>query len=187
MKIIGIDPSFTRLGISILDTESKQVSINKFEGRMGKQFDISWTEAYDRVLQLNALLKVYNVNNAYILSECPFPGGSSSEGLYQLDSMLFLFLKLSKHSLDIVHPGYLKHLHKGTYTKKDSVNLYKKLRLVFEKHGYKFNKNRVCHDEAESFIFLTRCFVKQEIDKPIIKDLLKVNSGFIDAKEKNLF
>lgn len=187
MKLIGIDPSFTRTGISILDTEAKVVNINNFKGKMGKHFDISWSQAYDRVLQLNALLKVNNVNNAFILSECPFPGGSSSEGLYQLDSMLFLYLKLANHTVDIVHPSYLKHLHQGAYEKKDSVNLYKNLRLVFEKHGYKFNKNRVCHDEAESFIFLTRCFIKQEIDKSLIKDLLKVNSKFIDIKEKNLF
>lgn len=187
MKIIGIDPSFTRTGISILDTESKVININNFKGVMGKHFDISWNQAYDRVLQLNALLKVNNVSKAYVLSECPFPGGSSSEGLYQLDSMLFLFLKLSKYTVDIVHPSYLKHIHHGTYMKKDSVNLYKKLRVVFEKHGYKFNKNRICHDEAESFIFLTRCFIKQEADKAVIKDILKVNSNFLDIKEKTLF
>ena len=38
MVILGIDPSFTGMGISIIDTENKQITLAEIKGTMGRSF-----------------------------------------------------------------------------------------------------------------------------------------------------
>ena len=102
--------------------------------------------------------------------------------------MFHYTLYLSKISkVYVSHPSHLKHLHGGKYHKSDSINLYKELKVIFMKHGYSFNKNRIVNDEAEAFIFLTRLFVSLNIDNKLINDIIKLNKRFIDKKEKILY
>ena len=169
MVLFGLDPSYTRAGIAILDTETKEVTLTKLEGKMNKNYENNWKEALDRCKSLSNLVSTYSVE--YAISEMPFPGAESSCGLYLLDGMLHYTLFLSKISkVYVVHPSYLKHIHQGKYYKSDSVNLFKELKVIFMKHGYSFNKNRIVNDEAEAFIFLVRLFVLLNIDNKLIND-----------------
>ena len=177
MILMGLDPSYTRAGITILNTETKELNFYKLEGRMNKNYDNVWREALDRCKRLSELVVQYNVD--IVFSESPFPNADSSPGLYLLDGMLHYTLYLSKVSkVYVVHPSYLKAIHQGKYFKSDSIELGKQLKTLYEKHGYICNKNRIVHDEYESFIFLTRLFVLLNIDSKLISDIIKLNKAF---------
>lgn len=186
MILLGVDPSFTRAGVTIVNTDTMEIIHDKIEGRMSKNFDNNFKESLDRCKRLSNLLKGYKVD--YALSEHPFPGGISSPGLFMLDGMLMYTLYLMQTAnLYIVHPSYLKHLHGKNYEKSDSIKLAKELKVIYLKHGYSFNKNKITHDESESFLFVTRLMVLLNINPSLVSEIVKLNKGFASKKEKPLF
>lgn len=186
MLLLGVDPSYTRLGYTIIDSDSKVIFIDNIPGKRGNSYQTVWQNAVRKAYSLINLLKDYNLD--FAITEEPFIGRESSEGLFCLDSILnySLMLKGIKEIYN-TNPAYLRTLHGYTYSKSDSVELAKSLKAVYEKHGYSFNKTRYNDDESESFIFATRLFIRKRVDLTLLNDLIDVNPKLELEKEKLLY
>ena len=188
MILIGIDPSYSRTGLIIMNTESKEIRSIKVENKIGeKDFVNLYNKAND---QSNKIIKEIPNKIDYVMSECPLPQAQFSSGLFALDSLMLYKLSLNRPKMiNVLHPSYLKYIHKSSkYTKTDSVNLAKSFLEVFTKNGYIFSVNgRWSNDECEAFIFSVRLFVSLKIDNVIIRELALVNSRILDKKENKLY
>ena len=188
MILVGIDPSYTRTGLVILDTELKEITSIRVENKIGEKDYVNlYNKANEQSYNINRLI---SQKPDFIMSECPFSQAQFSSGLFALDSLMFY--KLSQRcpkAIDVLHPSYLKYLHKNAkYTKTDSVNLAKEFLKVYQVHGYSFDvQGRWSNDECEAFLFLTRLFVKLGIDSVLIRELAQVNTRIMDIKETRLF
>lgn len=190
MVLVGIDPSFTGLGITIIDTEKKEIYLEELKTKMGKTFQETFQSSIHLCSKVVSILKDRNVN--YILSEEPFAGAMSSPGLYQLDSLIFSFLLIHLTTLDSLynsHPSYLKGIHKkAKYSKKESTTMAHKFLDVFLDKGYTCNKTKFSHNVSESLIYATRLYCKEHKEMNIVKvKLLQANPYLAENKEKLLF
>lgn len=184
---MGMDLSFTRAGITIIDLEEKKVYNHAIKGNMGRSFNVVYKEGVSRCRTLNDIMKMYPKINTCI-SEAPFAGGITSCGLFLLDSLIFYTLQLSGvKTLYTSHPSHLKHIHGKAYEKSDSVKLANELRVILQKNGYTLNKNKITHDEAESTIYACRLLVLLNADSKLTSEIIKHNKRFADKKEELLY
>ena len=186
MIIVGIDASFTRLGYTIINLNTKEIIIDNLQGKRGNTFQNVFQNACKKSNELLKELKDYTID--YLIIEEPFIGREASEGLFLLDGILnySLILKGVKEIYN-TNPAYLKTLHGSKYTKADSVNLAKQLIEVYKEYGYSFNKARYNDDESESFIFATRLLIRKKLDVAIINPLVNINNKLSLEKEKLLY
>lgn len=149
---VGLDPSFTRTGLSLVDTENKEVLFTSFSCQIGeKQFENVYKASKNIVASLQSFLSPYK--NVRIVMECPLPSAMFSPGLYCLDTLIFsTFESLIDRTYS---PTYLVKLHgKRKYTKQDSVDLALERLEVLKDKGYVVKQKRINHDCAESFLYL---------------------------------
>lgn len=186
MIYLSTDISFTSMGITVLDTDAKEIDLKCIKGRMGKNFQNVFREAFSRCRDFSKLLNNRKID-VYI-SEEPFVGGITSPGLFALDSMIFytIILKGVK-AIYTSHPSHLQHLHGKKYSKGDSVKMAKELIVVYNMCGYKINKTSLNNDMAESLIYMTRLVVQSNIDSYLTSNIIKYNSRFGDKKENLLY
>ena len=97
-----------------------------------------------------------------VISEVPPPRGQFAPGLYALDVLYISHLYSLKNveSIYRLYPNYLAHVHgKRNYAKSESVTLAKRYyKIITGNECPKIN-----HDEAESFIFLSRLLVREGV------------------------
>lgn len=161
---IGLDPSFTRTGISIYNVDEKSLQVCRVENK-----DLPAKKSFDNMFHL-VNLTIRNIlsrlpspdgNELIILSEVPPPSGQFSSGLYALDTALLREISLIyKSTIYIVPPTYIGSVH-GTrkYNKSTSTILGNKLLSLFS--NVVMDKKNICHDESESLIFLIRLLVRE--------------------------
>lgn len=186
MIIAGFDPSFSCAGVSIMDTDEKKIWITDVRDGVGKvqNFENVFNACERMQSHIKSIFSYLEIEPDIFMSEKPFPVGQYSAGLFALDATLFKELMFTYDKLKyvfLISARFLTHVHKNNgikkYKKSDSTNLVREgLLPVFEDFGgYKiiygsnFNKKGefkggINNNSAESFIILSRLFVRLNID-----------------------
>ena len=194
MLFAGLDPSYSRTGVSIYDTEknylkldavSKIESTDKTYQMMFKRMNLF----SDRVLEC-----LYSEGDLdTLISEEPLPTSQFSSGLYALDSIIFnKVINRGINKIYNLHPTYLKFVKEAKKSiKSESVILGKEIIKSLEDNGIEIRQtsSRLNNDTAESLIFLFRLLTKYRILLPSgkrVSDLI-IRPRFSIEKEKLLF
>lgn len=195
MLIAGLDPSFTRTGISIYDTERSFLfldAVSKLEST-----EKTYQAMFNRVLLfgdrvVEALYSKGDLDT--LISEEPLPTALFSSGLYTLDTHIFYRLIHDKgiNTIYNLHPTYCKYVKEAKKSiKSESVILAKEIidTLKLNKVTVIQYTNRLNNDTAESFIFLFRLMVRNGIILPSGKNCkdLPMRRRFHEEKEKLLY
>lgn len=157
--LIGLDPSFSRTGICIIDTESKYIYFDTASCKIGeKQFENVVHAAQSVVSQLKAVFdNVCGCDSISIVMESPLPMSSMSSALYSLDTLIYHTFE--DHIQHTYNPATLRsRIHGHKYDKKDSQTLTEKYLNILAKSGYIIKsemgtKKKVCHDCGEAFLY----------------------------------
>lgn len=152
LKVIGLDVSFRRTGIALLDfSQKKWGTINVGVQSPGKSF----TSNARSVREVSSLILRYASHADQVFMEEPFPGGEYSSGLYSLDTYLYLALQDLDVKIITYNPTTLKHIMGHRNPKKsESVALAKSIQSVLKNNDWSTkDTKRFPHDEAEAFIY----------------------------------
>lgn len=180
--LAGIDPSYSRTGISIYTGDAIVITnLSQSNKGMKKTFSNVWNSANDLSSRIVKLLLSYNVNG--VISEVPPPQGCYSPGLWCLDSLIFAKLRNRVDTLYGLSPTYIGHVH-GTrkYKKSWSVDVANEIINTLSMK-VDIKTGRLNHDESESFIFLCRLLVRLNV----CKDDLSFCRGLYSDKERLIF
>lgn len=185
--IVGIDPSFTAAGVSIVDIDGLQISttIIGVSAVGNKDFVNLALLANNHAHKIADYINNSTVtHNTCIGMENALPWGYSSAELMALDTILYNHL--GPERVYAFNPTYLNFIM-GKHTKKDSINLAKGLLSIFNSFGFEhisqFSK-RLTDGEAESFIYAVRTFVRSFPDHIITKKILENFENFSENKER---
>lgn len=157
MKVlIGIDPSFTRSGICIINLENKEIYFDTASCKIGeKLFENVVHAAQSIIKQLHTIFDQYD--DYIIIHESPLPCSSMSSALYSLDSLLFN--EFESHIKQTYNPATLKsRIHGKKYDKKDSIDLAMKYLDKLASKGYSIKsllgtKKKIPHDCCEALLY----------------------------------
>ena len=172
MILVGLDPSFSCAGVSVMDTEKKEIRISDSRETIGKRksFENVFKASLRTHQNIRDIFDMVDVKPDYLLSEKPYSGGQFSSGLHTLDGTLFLDLIYRYKSLQkvfLITSRFLSHVHSQNnvkdYSKSDSTKLAREgLLPIFEEYGYDIEygikvslKGGLNNNTAESFIFLS--------------------------------
>lgn len=151
-NIIGIDPSYTRTGVSIL-TLDKKIYFKTFSQSIGKKdFPHTYSAAHTLADNLKEYLQDYKPYD--VVMEYAPPVSSMSPALYALDALYHYVLHGSIVQLynPIVLTTIIGHKHR---TKAESV--MKGLSIIDElkDNGWEVQqKRKPCHDCLEALIYI---------------------------------
>lgn len=164
MVIVGIDPSYSRAGVTVIDTESKRLYIHRFSSPIGakKGFAESVKASVHLFAQIRDYLLQNNLRPDVLGFETASPLGMVSSAMWVLDAIVCDRLTefFSIQEVFAFHTSYLMFIHHKRYRKMDSIDLGKNIlnQWVNMKYTlYTVVKTR-CHDEYESIIFATRLY-----------------------------
>lgn len=157
--LIGLDPSFSRTGICIIDTENKYIYFDTASCKIGeKQFENVVHAAQSVVRQIKAVFdNVCGCDSINIVMESPLPMSSMSSALYSLDTLIYHTFE--DHIRHTYNPATLRsRIHGHKYDKKDSQTLTDKYLNILAKFGYIIKsemgtKKKICHDCGEAFLY----------------------------------
>jgi hypothetical protein len=158
--IVGLDPSFTRTGICVIDLIKKEISFFTASCKIGeKQFENVVHAAQSVVKQIKDIINDNCcVDKCAIVMESPLPNSSMSAALYCLDSLLYT--EFESHVVKTYNPATLRsRIHGHKYDKTDSVNLANKYLKILTDHGYIINlkigkARKIAHDCCEAFLYI---------------------------------
>lgn len=211
MILVGIDPSFSCAGVSVMDTEKKIIRLSDARTEIGKKSfeNIFW--ASTRIHQdIREIIDAVGKPDI-LVSEKPYAGGRFSSGLHTLDATLFydyIHRYQSLQNVYLMSARFLSHVHSQNgikdYKKSDSTNLVRhQLLPIFEENGWDIDygskyaekksfKGAMNNDQAESFIFLTGLVISRNeeygfIDQKMMDELYHVAKGLFSEKDKLLF
>lgn len=155
--IISLDCSFTRTGICIINTNTKEITFDTASEKIGeKQFENVYQAAKSIVQQLSKIFSKYN--NYDLIMESPLPCSSMSPALYALDTLIYD--AFFSHIVKTYNPSTLRsRIHCRKYEKKDSQNLANKYIDILKQKGYNITslmgtKRVICHDCSEAFLYI---------------------------------
>lgn len=156
--LIALDCSFTRTGITILDTVEKKFYFETASEKIGeKQFENVFHAAKSIVNQLKKVFEPYG-DDYDLIMESPLPMSSMSAALYALDTLIYN--EFESHIKTTYNPATLRSkIHGRKYTKTDSQELAYKYLNILSKSMYTVlstmgTKKKICHDCCESFLYL---------------------------------
>lgn len=149
--IVGIDPSFTRTGISVL-TVDKKLYFHTLSQTIGKK-DFIHTYNSARVLCLNLYKYLEQFGNYGVVMEYAPPVSSMSPALYCLDSLYHYVLQ--EHILQLYHPMVMATIiGKKDRSKADSVLRGVSIMRELQEEGWEImQKRKPCHDCMEALIY----------------------------------
>lgn len=166
MQLLALDPSYSRTGLTFLDTETRNIHISRFTSHIGikRGFKESYTAScYMRDQVFDYVSALRDTSPLYVAGEIASPSGLASSSMWMLDTILLHDLPKILHATDsyMFHTSYLTFLHHKRYRKSESLELAKLFKKEFEELGYiSLLTKRFTHDEAESFLLMTRLFQK---------------------------
>ena len=156
--LIGLDPSYTRTGICIIDLENKTIVFETASEKIGeKQFENVVKAAKSIVNQLKEIFIKYCGNDYDIVSENPLPCSSMSPALYALDSLIYR--EFEPHIKITYNPRTLaSRIHGHKYSKTDSQDLAEKYLKTLSEKMYTIlsvigTKRKITNDNAEAFLY----------------------------------
>ena len=158
--IIGLDPSFTRTGICVINLSKKQIYFETASCKIGeKQFENVVHAAQSIIRQLQEIFIKYCPNDDYdLIFEAPLPQSSMSPALYSLGTMIYHTFE--SHVRQTYNPATLRsRIHGHKYDKKDSQelankyleNLHKAMYIILSDMG---TKKKIAHDCCEAFLYV---------------------------------
>lgn len=155
--LIGLDCSFTRTGVTIIDLKKKEIFFETASCKIGeKQFENVFKAAKSIVNQLKEIIGKYG-DDYIIVMESPLPVSSMSPALYALDTLIYNAFE--PHIKQTYNPRTLaSKIHGHKYSKTDSQNLANKYLNILAQKMYKIlsvmgTKRKICHDCCESFLY----------------------------------
>lgn len=150
--IVGIDPSFTRTGISVV-TLDKKIFFKTLSHPIGKKdFPNTYSAAYALANQLKDYLEQFKPYD--VVMEYAPPISSMSPALYSLDSLYHYVLH--DNIRELYNPIVLTKIigHKGR-TKAESVVLALSIVEELKQNGWEVQqKRKPCHDCCEALIYI---------------------------------
>lgn len=159
--IVGIDPSFTRTGISIL-TKDRRIVFHTLSEQIGKKdFIHTYKSAYSLANQLRDYLDQFKPFE--VVMEYAPPVSSMSPALYCLDS-LYHFV-LHPYIVQLYHPMTLTTIiGKKSRTKADSVLKGVSIIKELQDAGWILaQKRKPCHDCFEALIYVDYYLKQKEV------------------------
>jgi hypothetical protein len=201
VKILGIDPALSKTGLCFINTDSKEVVVNKVEREKTEKhkpvpFEKDFRGIFGAsVYMTKAILDTLSDQEGpvFVISEIPPPFGSFAAGLYALDVLLLKAVSAQKSvkAVYTLSPTFLDHVHETRKnTTKWHSDLGKKLLDIYAEHGYKISYRRgesICSDEGAATVFATRLFVKAFEDSVLAEKLVSLRKNLSHEKEKLLF
>lgn len=190
--IIGIDPSYSACGLTIIDRFHKIIKTYVVSTSLGKQdFYNICMKSKEQVDKICETISKYSDEKNILASldtvvgmENALPYAFNSVALTALDVQLFH--RFTEIKVALFNPTYLNYIM-GKHTKKDSINLAKGLISIFEKDGYKHarqEEKNLTDGEAESLIYAARMLCRTEPYDKVSKAILELQPLFADEKEK---
>lgn len=156
--LIGLDPSFTRTGITIIDLTNKRIWFETAACKIGeKQFENVVHAAKSIVSQLKEIIFNYCKDDYDLVMESPLPCSSMSSALYSLDTLIYN--EFESHIKKTYNPATLRSkIHGHKYSKTDSQELANKYINILSKKMYTIlsilgTKRKIPHDCCESFLY----------------------------------
>lgn len=154
--LVGLDCSFSRTGISIINLNKKEIIFETASCKIGEKiFENVFHSAVSIVNQLKEIL--YKYNNYKIVMEAPLPCSSMSPALYALDTLIMN--SFEDHIIKTYNPATLRSkIHGHKYEKKESQELAYRYINILSKSGYIVKsdigiKKKITHDNAEAFLY----------------------------------
>lgn len=156
--LVGLDPSFTRTGISIIDINNKHIYFTTASCKIGeKQFENVVHSAKVITDQIRSVVNDICHDDYIMIMESPLPMSSMSSALYSLDTLIYHTFE--DHIRHTYNPATLRsRIHGHKYDKKDSQTLTDKYLNILAKSGYIIKsemgtKKKICHDCGEAFLY----------------------------------
>ena len=156
--LVGLDPSFTRTGICIIDLNSKEIFFETASCKIGEKiFENVYKAAKDIARQISDIVYKRCSDNFDMISESPLPCSSMSPALYALDTLIYDTFE--SHFKITYNPATLRSkIHGHKYEKKESQELAYKYINILSKSGYILKsdigiKKKITHDNAEAFLY----------------------------------
>lgn len=195
---VGVDPSFTGLGLSIIDEKNKKITFKELSVDVKHGAFAEIAEASEEMVRLflseaNEIIRV----DAVIGMEIPPVTGMYAVKLWALDTHLYNSLIMNDKYLFNV--PYLKFINKKYDSKKDTKEMISRIIEVFKDNGYeviqtlkdKRGKDRkLTSNQYDSFIYAIRMFVKYYYEKgitnPMLAEIININDRFLEVKETEL-
>lgn len=151
-NMVGIDPSFTRTGITVL-TKDKKIYFHTLSQTIGKKdFVHTYNSAYILANQIRDYLEQFKQYR--VVMEYAPPISSMSPALYCLDS-LYHFV-LHPYIVQLYHPMVMATIiGKRERSKADSVLKGVSIIKSLQKDGWEvMQKRKPCHDCLEALIYV---------------------------------
>ena len=208
MVIMGQDPSYRALSMSIYNVETNKVYIHTLSTELGDTIGFETTFEAARYLRdeqkkyIDSLIEDGSIDGiTEVFSEVPPPTAMFSSGLFALDTLILSSLFETYNTIERIYsipPSYVSTIH-GTnkYNKSQSTQLAKyfidevlkeDIEVVIpdsvSKTGRKM-KGKMNNDKAESFLFLLRAITKHDING-LAQKISQEMSGFMQESEKLL-
>lgn len=156
--LVGLDASFTRTGITIIDLTTKKIWFETASCKIGeKQFENVFKAAKSIVDQLKTIITNRCGDDFDLIMESPLPCSSMSSALYSLDTLIYK--EFEPHIKKTYNPATLRSkIHGRKYTKTDSQDLAGKYLNILNTKMYTIlsvmgTKRKVCHDCCESLLY----------------------------------
>lgn len=212
MSYCGLDPSFTGCGISFIHDDLMQIEFYERSVELDKKSTLVKFEAIRQMARQikHVINSCTDENSVYIGQEVStaYTGWFVAE-LFGLAYAINQTINRDIHprGYDLFSQEYIKFIHGHKRTKEDTIFLVEDVLLpIFRKYGYKVTtiektemtstgvkeeaKNRyikretISNNEADSFIYTVRQFIKYNPESDITKDILKEYPRFAtDGKE----
>lgn len=156
--LVGLDPSFTRTGICIINLHSKEIFFETASCKIGeKLFENVYRAAKNVVRQICDTVYKCCSDDFDMISEAPLPCSSMSPALHSLDTLIYN--EFETHIKQTYNPATLRSkIHGRKYDKKDSVELASKYLGFLSNKGYSIKsvlgtKKKIPHDCCEAFLY----------------------------------
>lgn len=156
--LVGLDPSFTRTGICIVNLNSKEIFFETASCKIGEKiFENVYKAAKDITRQISDIVYKRCSDNFDMISESPLPCSSMSPALYALDTLIYDTFE--SHFKMTYNPATLRSkIHGHKYEKKESQELALTYIKTLSENKYIIKsemgtKRKLCHDCAEAFLY----------------------------------
>ena len=198
---VGIDPSFSGLGLSIIDEDKKEIIFKELSVDIGYG---AFTEIANasHVMTSKVISQLMDIwhKPKLIGMEIPPVTGMYAVKLWALDTEIYRGLSSNGiNDIYLFNVPYLKFINKEYKSKKDTKDMINNIINIFKDNGWtitqtlldKRNKPRkLTSNECDSFLYAIRMYVKYHYDNNIMTDMLgeiiNINDKFLISKETKI-
>ena len=180
---IGIDPSLSGFGISIIDKNKNQIILDEFKADNHHNFILMCWSISNMYNDIFKKYEDYINEDTNIAQELPISSGINSGKLNALG--MYFYNELGKYSkyanIYCYHPIKLKVFHhKRKYDKKDTMLVIEDILNIFKKYNYdidiRFSRTKknlnITNNEADSCMYAIKIFIDNNQNDTITKEIL---------------